>query len=370
MLVWIGKRESDIYFSKNKFDCSITYWGSNQNGNISLHDTYDGIVYGSVEYVNLVAQSMFDILSQYTNVSFLFYNNSQAKQIVGKFPELLTAIVGCNMFCHDWLRQKSLFRIWASNYCPIPPSTLLATEQCNYKYLKRIFPSYSSYVVQADLSSGGEGTYIVTENKKLPSINKGKLYLVSPYLVGGNSYNAHVLITSQQVTVLSISLQLIHPVQQNLLFCGGDYSSCKLTKESKAIIISMCKDLGNILKANGYRGILGLDFISDGLKTYVLESNPRFQGSSLILDRKLNEHLHSSLYDLHIRSFYEDIILDKSLFPLEDIGSCLYTNSLDNSILTQIPTAEYDIQSVGFSVKVYNSSVYDWIHAGGDDYFL
>lgn len=369
MLVWIGKRESDIHFSKNRFSFSITYWGSNQDGNISIHTTHHDIVYGSVEYINLVAQSMFDILSRSSNAQFLFYNNSQAKQIVGKYPELLTSIVGCNMLCHDWLRQKSLFRIWASNYCLIPPSTMLAAEQCNYEYLKRIFPSYSSYVVQADLSSGGEKTYIVTENETSPSIDKGKLYLVSPYLVSGNSYNAHVFITSRQVIVLSISLQLIHPLRQNLLFAGGDYSSCKLTDEIMSSIISMCKQLGDILKENGYRGILGLDFISDGLKTYVLESNPRFQGSSLLLDRKLNECLNLSLFDLHIKSFYEDIFLDESVFPLKDLGSCLYTNSLVDSMLTSVPTAKYDIQNINSSVKVYDDSVYDWLHANGTVYF-
>lgn len=370
MLVWIGKRESDIYFSKDIFCYSITYWGSNQNGNISLHTTYHDIVYGSGDYINLVAQNMFDILSQSSNAQFLFYNNSQAKQVVGKFPELFTSIVGCNLFCHDWLRQKSLFRIWASNYCLIPPSTMLATEQCSYEYFKKIFPSYASYVVQADLSSGGEKTYVITENEKYPSIDKGKLYLVSPYLVSGNSYNAHVLITSQQVIVLSISLQLIHLFQQNLLFGGGDYSSRKLTNEVKASIISMCKHMGEVLKANGYRGVLGLDFISDGHKTYVIESNPRFQGSSLLLDWKLNEHLTLSLFDLHLRSFCEDITLDESVFPLEDIGSCLYTNSLDDSTLTQIPKAKYDIQNMDFSVKIYDSSVYDWMHENGDNYFL
>lgn len=370
MLVWIGKRESDIFFSKSRFDYSITYWGSNQNGNISLQAKCDDLVYGSEEYINLIAQNMLDILAQYTSASFLFYNNSQAKQIVGKFPRLSTAIIGYNMFCHDWLRQKSLFRIWASNYCPIPPSIFLAAEQCNYDYLKRIFPSHSSYIIQANLSSGGEGTHIVSEYKKFPPTNKGQLYLASPFLAGGNSYNAHVLITSQQVIVLSISLQIIHPSQQKLLFCGGDYSSNKLTKESKAMITSMCKCLGNVLKENGYRGILGLDFISYGSKIYVLESNPRFQGSSLILDWELNERWHYSLFDLHNRSFYESIILDETIFPLEGIGSCLYTNSLDDSILMKIPAAEYDIQSGNFSVKVYNRSVYDWLHMGENNYFL
>lgn len=370
MLVWIGKRESDIYFSKGLFAYSITYWGSNQDGNISLYVTHHNIVYGSTEYINLVVQCMSNILSKFSCAKFLFYNNSHAKQVAAIFPELFTSIVGCNMLCHDWLRQKSLFRIWASNYCRIPPSTLLATEQCNFKFLKSIFPKHSSFIVQADLSSGGEKTYIVTENKSQPSIDNGKLFLVSPYIVNCKSYNVHVLITSQQVVVLSISLQLIRPIQQNLLFCGGDYSSCKLMEEENASIISMSKGLGDVLKVNGYRGVIGFDFISDGISTYVIEANPRFQGSSLLLDRKLNEQFNCSLFELHIKSFNEDFTIDDTIFPLENIGSCLYTNSLDESILAAIPVSEYDLQSAGFSVKVYNCSVYDWIHTIRVDYFL
>lgn len=369
MLVWVGKRESDIFYSKDLFNYSITYWGCNEGGNISLHTTHKDIIYGSGEYIDLVAQCMFNILSHHNNTQFLFYNNSQAKQIIIKFPELLTTIVGYNLFCHDWLRQKSLFRIWVSNYCLIPPSTMLATEQCKYDFLKSIFPQHSSFVVQADLSSGGEKTYVLTEHKKIPPIEKGKLYLVSPYLVNGNSYNAHVVITSQQVIVLSISLQLIHPIGQNLLFCGGDYSSSKLSNTIRAGITSICKQIGNILRGNGYRGVLGIDFITDGYKIYVLEANPRFQGSSLLLDRKLNEHLNVSLFDLHIRSFYSETFLDESPFPLYNIGSCLYINSLDNSALTRIPKAKYDIHHTDFSIKIYDNSVYDLMHEKGEHYF-
>lgn len=360
MLVWVGKRESDIFFSKYMFNYSITYWGSNIDKNTSLNVTHDNLIYGSGEYLDIVAQRMFDILLQFDNAQFLFYNNSQAKQIAKKYPKLLNSIVGYNTVCHEWLRQKSLFRIWASNYCLVPPTIMLASEQCKYEYLKRVFPSYSSYVIQADLSSGGEKTYIVTKNDKLHFVDKGRLYLISPYL-SGNSYNAHVLITQHQVVVLSISLQLIYQSGQNLLFIGGDYSSCKLTTELKSNIISMCKSMGEVLQLNGYRGILGLDFISDDTKTYVIESNPRFQGSSLLLDQELNKCLKCSLFDLHIKSFDGNTILDEKLFPLDNMGSCLYPIRVNNSMISRIPTATYTIKSANFHVEIFDGSLYDWM---------
>lgn len=343
------------------FGYSITYWGNNINRNISLKLIYDDLVYGSTEYLELVARSMLEILSDFDNAQFLFYNNSQAKQIAGKYPQLSKTIVGCTINCQDWLRQKSLFRIWASNYCLIPPTTMLASEQCNYEHLKKIFPSYSNYIIQADFSSGGEKTYLVSKNDNLSFLEKGKLYLVSPYL-RGNSYNAHILITSQQVIILSVSLQLIHPSGQNLLFVGGDYSSCKITSEIKSNIISKCRSMGEVLRLNGYRGILGLDFISDGVKTYVIESNPRFQGSSLLLDRKLNKSLKCSLFDLHIKSVYGNTILDERLFPLDDIGSCLYPISVNDSLLSRLPVASHTIKSVGFYLKIFDESIYDRIY--------
>ena len=39
-LIWIGRYESDILYSKNLFVASITYYGSNKYMNYSFYPTY------------------------------------------------------------------------------------------------------------------------------------------------------------------------------------------------------------------------------------------------------------------------------------------------------------------------------------------
>lgn len=363
MLVWIGKRESDIYFSKYLFERSITYIGGNENGNTSLYITNPNIAYGSDEYLNLLTNEMLELISENKTTKFLFYNSAQAKQIMQKLPLLTPHICGCNTINYDWLRQKTLFRLWASNYCSIPPSVLLGKSQCEFSNLHSLFPGYSGYVIQENLSSGGEKTYLFTDSEitanALP-LEVGQTYLVSPYLEGWHSYNAHVLISSHDVLVLSVSLQLIQHLNHKLLYRGGDYSSLVINKHVKEAIINASKDLSQILQSNGYRGILGLDYISDGNDVYVLEANPRFQGSSILLDRELNRSLSVSLYEMHLRCFQNEHIVDLIQSPINCTGSCVYLN--DNVFPISIKNIETTvIESQNAKVHLYDRSIYDLI---------
>ncbi len=63
----------------------------------------------------------------------------------------------------------------------------------------------------------------------------------------------------------------------------------------------------SVLQAEGYRGILGLDALITGRDILFLEINPRFQGSSLDLNRALWERGFPSLQELNEQAFSSDL---------------------------------------------------------------
>lgn len=330
MLIWIGKRESDIFFSKWIFRKSVTFWGTNVDGNISINQLYNDIRYGSEQYFEILVHYMQELISADSEARFLFYNISQARWITQIAPSLTEYIIGNNYACHEWIRQKILFRIWAANYCETPPNTLLASAQCNSKSISCIYPSYSNYVVQANLSSGGEKTFLLPSKGRtefFPPVDYGKPYLVSPYLEECNSYNSHLIITATQVVVLSVSLQIIRQTNHTFSYVGGDFSSREITQHIRKSICCASRELGEVLQSNGYRGIIGFDFLSDGNRIFALEANPRFQGSSILLDKELNQKLGLSLFEMHTQSFCEDYVVNGLTFS----SKCLWELCLCDS---------------------------------------
>lgn len=370
MYVWVGKRESDIHFSKNEFHYSITLWGNNRKGNKALSVSYPNIIYGSKEYIRLLSREMRVLLAYNSNMNFLFYNSSHANTIFMEDQELGKHIIIASNWNFDWLRQKVFFRLWASNYCSIPPSTIITENECQYKILTSLFPTCNQFIVQANISSGGEKTYEITPNcTSLSTLQKGQTYLVSPYLQGWNSFNAHVMISRSRVFFLSLSLQLIKKNHGKFIYVGGDFSSSRITKKIFLEIRKASISLAEILQKNGYRGIIGFDFLANEDNVVAIESNPRFQGSSILVDKALHERYGLSLFGLHINCCEENALGEYDSIDLSHIGSCLYLTDLTKPILQQ-HLIGIDALPENSSVGLTQSSVYDIVTRNMPGYFV
>lgn len=93
--------------------------------------------------------------------------------------------------------MQDFFRKWADNICCVHQSDLLQGKQCNYKRLKERYGNYNSFIIQKAIATGGEGTYLLTEQNSLQIENmlmESEDYLVSGYEENNIPVNIHAII--------------------------------------------------------------------------------------------------------------------------------------------------------------------------------
>lgn len=307
MRIWIGKRESDIK-SYDYFDYSITFWGSNEGINSSfctesrIHSSY------SEDFILFVINKLNSyVKSSSTDCEIYFYNNSLAYKIIAISPFFKTYIKNINdLSVHNLLRHKTLSRLWLSNFVDVPQFASVSKHECNLSNLKRMFPSFDSFVIQKNFSGGGEGTYHLT-NTNVSIINSHlknyEIYLVSPYY-DSIPTSCTLLIDKEKVCIFPVSKQLIYGSDQ-IKYCGNSYypNASNISKKVKA-----CAQIaGDALQHINYRGICGLDFIVCKDNVFLIEINPRFQGSSLALNETLAQQSLPSLFELNTLCFIDVI---------------------------------------------------------------
>ena len=306
--IWIGKRESDI-LTYEFFDLSITFYGSNNSNNFSFSNEYRHKATYSNDFTVFVINNINEIYKKHQDIEIHFYSSVFAHKIIAKCPQYRKNIVNMNsLFVLNNLRHKTLSRIWLSNSVPVPAFTLLSKKECNIKNLSRKFDGFSSFVIQKNYSGGGSGTYLINNNNEPTIFNKlseNELYLVSPYYYPSQSLSCHILIDDRNCVALPVSEQIIYSKKYNLEYMGNRYLSSEspvsLLVKEKAVII------GDLLKHLGYKGICGFDFISYNGEIYLLEINPRYQGSSFVLNLALKEYQLPSLFELNTMCFNGEI---------------------------------------------------------------
>jgi hypothetical protein len=114
-----------------------------------------------------------------------------------------------------------------------------------------------------------------------------------------------LIIFPNEILVFPASVQIIEIENNCLLYKGGDYFAFNtLFSKHKTQVYSYANKLGQILQQNGFRGICGIDTLLDeNGKLYLIEVNPRFQGSSNILDKALTEHGYDNLAKINYNAF-------------------------------------------------------------------
>ena len=122
-----------------------------------------------------------------------------------------------------------------------------------------------------------------------------------------------------------------------LIFRGSDYIEAQ--KIPKLIINNLyncTKKIGNKLGKMNYRGICGLDFIVQNNKLYFIEINPRFQGSSFLINRTLFENNLPSLYELNEMAFSnEPIKIEKKKLENLNINYSYYKIKYSKNIAVE-----------------------------------
>lgn len=307
-LYWIGPRESDTNMV-SFLHGSITLFGSGKNCNSS----YDSIRVNhnklSEDIDKKYHSELEQLLIRDSKAKFICYN---PKYVQFMTPEMLSRTICLNdSKLISFLNNKIKSREWFSSFVDVPQSAVFKSSDITYDNLKKHFGSRKSFVIQNPNSSGGYGTYIVDDMEN-QSFENG-YYLVSAYLENSFSINTHIIIDKTNIHLFPISIQLIEKVDGKLLFKGTDFISFKfIDSKIKKEIYDKCKLIGEKLRNIGYFGIAGLDFTicDDGI--YLMEINPRFQSSSMIINCQLsNENI--TLQELNMMAFLDiDVKYDYS----------------------------------------------------------
>ena len=345
---YIGIRESDIAYSGGFFSRTVAPFSS-QNITNSFRFRPNQNVNGSeiLAFCKGLAANTLALNA----TQFVFYNQAVAYH----YPaEILSNSVCLNsqdilLFLNNKLTSKD----WLSTKkVPVIPYKTMRGSEIQYTALTQSFREYSSFVIQSCHGGGGIGTYLATSSSFCEienALSPMQTYIVSPYYTNTVSANTHLFIADRQTVLSPGSIQIIELHKNQLCYRGGDFPTFrKLSNDVRKEIKHLSFEIANLLREMGYRGVAGVDFIiDDQKKVYVAEINPRFQASSLLIDRFLQEKKRdkmeaASTFELNEMAF-QGVMITTLCF--EDIinYSCYYYYHDDN--LTDYFKNKYNIYS-------------------------
>lgn len=315
LLYWLGIRESEIQEPRNLFNGSITIFGSGNNGNIAfdkekhLRYNYNKI---NKDWDDFIKKMILEKIENNADCYFMAYDNLD-------FLDLTLEIKKHFVCCNDavlikLLNQKFLARKYVEDCVNLPPYAIMSGSRINSRELMQLFPGYKDFVVQADYSCGGSGTWLYSDAASFSD----KYYAVSPYFKKSVPLNIHLMIYPHEVLCFPPSVQLISVEDGKFSYQGADYIMYQhLPGQTKTILECQAKAIGNILRNAGYRGICGIDFLAASDCVYFMEINARFQSSTFLLNRALSKNSENLSMQLLQADAFEN---DTCSFKIPDIA--------------------------------------------------
>lgn len=299
-IVWIGKYQECM--KDFKISGSISKFGIEKEKhfvfNPCIFDNYENYVIDKIKY----------FLQLNREIKFYFYDQNLAQSIKKQIHIQDNIICTNSEDLLSWLNNKSISREWIRNTIKTPATVVLSNNEITISYLKNIFWGYKTFVAQKMISSGGHKTYLI--DKDYPVLLDKDLYIVSPYYNPSLSINITSIIYSNNFIVFPISIQIIEIENSNLLYKGSDFISTEvIPAKLREKVLQANKKILEQLKQLNYLGICGIDFLLYNDEIYFIEFNPRFQGSSFLIEKSLQQY-NMSLYQLNFDSFYKEIDAD------------------------------------------------------------
>lgn len=363
--VYIGKRESDI-LTTNYFDYSITYYGSNSNNNFAYSRIYRNSNNYTECFIEFSIHYLEEILHFYNNLEIQVYTIAIARKILSKKPDYKNFFRTLNSFkVIDWLNDKFYTRFWLSNVVDIAPTMVLSKNECRINQLENFFEKKGSFVLQKSVSSGSKGTFILnkdTQNElisKLPNIP----YIVSPFF-DYYSCSCHTIIGNDEIIIFPSSIQNISFEKEKTLYHGSDYYKFqKELKKKENLVYSFIYRIGKKLQEIGFRGVCGMDFLVSEKEIIFIEINPRFQGSSFLINYFLKKEKLPDLFELNLDAFNKhNPLLHKFKNEIEHLyipAKCEYSTFKNTQDFKCKATQKQIIYNDGLeNVKCFEENVY------------
>ncbi len=291
----------DIYFigindnilqTQNNFYGSITVERNfNTKNNICFKDIYPNKF---VDYNNIADLKKIDrffikcvkkIIKKNPNAYFMRYNEHNLKHFNLRKYHILSA----NKYqTYNFINNKFKIRERLKTITNI----LHYDYVCGRKKIKNYLLNRWSmedcdFVLQEKFGFAGHNTFIFTKNnynQQLKKLKQFTTYSISILQKNSIPINIHLFIQNDRVEHFAPSQQIINTDKNQMNYDGALFN---LEASTEKLVIKEAQNIGEFLRALGYQGVLGIDFILSNNVLYFMEINARFQTSSA----KLNEML-------------------------------------------------------------------------------
>jgi ATP-grasp domain-containing protein len=168
-------------------------------------------------------------------------------------------------------------------------------------------------VLRANRSDGGAGLNLVRDPSQIQSdwpLHLDGFLAAAPFLEPSIPFNVNACVyPSGEVSLHPASLQLIGiPACTNRRFgyCGNDFARiAELDPQILADLEEITITVGRWLGHQGYLGAFGVDAIAHHGIVYLVEVNPRFQGSSILAAALMRELDRPDLLLDHMAAFFD-----------------------------------------------------------------
>lgn len=322
-LYWIGVRESELVGTCDLFSGSITVYGTNKNNNYSFDKRYNlrfNCNYEYQDWIIFVNEIAALVIKNDPQCKFLLYYPADYPYYSDEIKSRVICLNDIKII--SFLENKILTKLWLSNYVSTSPFVVLSGEQIVQSKHVHNFENTDTFVVQDCNSCGGSGTWLLdkdTESTINQKLVLSKRYIVSPYFKYSVPVNIHLIISDSEILLLPPSIQIISTEQNTFSYCGADYIAYhQISSEKQKSLLKQAKIIGEKLKSIGYLGVCGIDFIITKENIYFMEINSRFQASTMAINRALlDAGIHTSIHNLHIKAFENNIPKAKELCNLE-----------------------------------------------------
>ncbi len=307
-IIGVGPREQDFAHTNGFFSGSITLYGSNAGKNISYSGSHryrinHNIFSGDQE--RFVDKALLKEIEKDPDVRFMSYDPNQAYECDERIVQRTLCLNDKGLM--ERLNHKISFREWAGDVCRVHHSDLLLGRDCAYEKLRERYQGYRAFVIQANYATGGEGTYILTAENAgtVESALCGReQYLVSGYEYFNIPVNIHAVVYEKEILLFPVSIQIMQLCGSKLLYQGADYvETARIEKNALEEFRQFMREICAKLQREGFRGITGVDGMIVNGKTYILEMNNRFQGSTPLLNLALRDAGLPSMQELNYEAF-------------------------------------------------------------------
>lgn len=347
VMIYSGIRESDIEYDKDFFADNLCLFGNNYNDSFKEYRANQN--YNKSDYTKFYALRFMNLYKKWINNNYeiMFYNQNNAFELYPKIKDHAVCINSESILL--LLNDKVAMKQFLESRGIKIPSYVVVTglDLKNNSIFKKA--NYQRFIIQSIHGGGGIGTYLFdrkTFDLKKYCFEDTAKYIVSNYISNSISVNVHVFISKISNLITPGSVQLIEKIEDQLMYRGADFISFrdldgKIQEKIRCISINIC----NLLRDEGYTGVAGIDYIIDkNNNIYCSEINPRFQASSILLSKYLNERKSNnlsqtnklsedlSIYSINYHSFDNIVKSSISFYDKVNYSCYFYYNDSESNI--------------------------------------